>query len=167
MTSEQRSGEHDLGDAEHDMEAARLRTAGLSYREIGVQVGCSASTAYLRVKRALAAVPAQAVEELRAESDEHLRALMKIAYREATRDHLVVQAGKIVKDAEGKPLIDHAVKLRAVAELRALNESLRKLWGIDPPQKTRIEVITEETLDEEFARLTAEYEERQAVAVDA
>lgn len=163
----QRARERTLEDAANDAEAARLRTAGLSYREIAAQVGCDVHTAHDRVKRALAAVPVQAVEELRAESDEHLRALMKIAYREATRDHLLVQGGKIVTDDDGQPLVDHAAKLRAVAELRALNESLRKLWGTDPPVKTRLEVITEDVLDEEYRRLTAEMEEREAGAVDA
>lgn len=147
-------------DAENDAQALRMRTAGFSYREIGAAVGCDGKTAHRRVQRALRAIPSAAAEEYRRISDERLDALVKIAYREATRDHLMVSHGQVVTviDDEGKVVnvIDHGPKLAAVRELRMLNESWRKLHGADAPTRQRIEVITEDTVQAEIDRLTEE-----------
>lgn len=163
-------GKRTLDHANLDTEAARLFTAGLTYREIATQQGCSVSTAHDRVKRALAAVPAEAVAELRLQEEERLAGLWKIAWREATRDHVVLWKGAPVmvrsRQQDGTegvvPLVDPVPKLRALAELRLLSESRRRLHGVDPPQKIRHEVITEDVVDAEIRRLEADLEERIA-----
>lgn len=150
-----------LEDAQHDAEAVGLRNSGFTYRQIAAAQGINTATAHRRVKRALAAVPSEAVHEMRRIEGERLDDLWKIAWREATRDHLFVQSGKIVRDENGEPLIDHAAKLQAVRTCVALSERRARLEGLDAPVRIRHEVITEDVLDAEIARLAAELAERE------
>jgi len=49
-----------------DTAALRLRSLGFSYQAIADQMGVTKATAYNRCQRALAAIPAEAVDEFRA-----------------------------------------------------------------------------------------------------
>ena len=52
-----------------DTEALKLRSLGWSYQRIADSIGTTKATAYNRCQRALAAIPAEAVDEYR--SEEH------------------------------------------------------------------------------------------------
>ena len=134
-----------LEQAEIDAEAARLRSRGMTYRQIGRAMGCSHVAAQGRVQRALAAVASEAVEEIRQFEGERLDHLVEEAERILATDHVVVSHGKVIRDDQGIPLLDDAPRLRAIAELRALSESRRKLHGADAPARTEHKVTFEET----------------------
>jgi ribosomal protein L29 len=135
-----RSGEfeRDVEQARLDAEAAELRARGMSYRAIAKAQDVSASTAMERVKRAIAAVPVEAVEQLRLTAGEQLDALTRQAFAILVADHPLVSHGKVIPDAK-----DYGPKLRAIAELRRLNESRRKLYGIDSPVRVEHTVTTD------------------------
>lgn len=147
-----------LSQAETDAEAARLRSEGKSYRRIADLMGCSSRTAYDRVQRALAAVPAEAVEAVRAIEGEVLGHALGEALRILATNHVTVSHGKIIRGDDGEPLIDDGPKLQALAAIVRISESRRKLTGADVPVTQHHDVIVEHTttLDAEIERLMAE-----------
>ncbi|MFI2632618.1 hypothetical protein ACH5A2_19800 [Streptomyces collinus] len=119
-----------------DARAADLRAQGATYQQIADELGYrSRSGAIDAVRRAVrdaCAGPAQALIDLEVTrlemiTDEVLEILQ--------RDHVVVSHGKVVKDEEGKPLLDDGVKLQAVDRYLRSRESFRKLLGLDKPAK--------------------------------
>lgn len=153
-----------LSQAETDAEAARLRSEGMSYRKIAGAMGCSVHVAHDRVQRALAAVPSEAVEAIRAIEGARLTEALAVALRELRRDHVMVSHGRIVKDDDGVPLIDHGGKLAALHAIVKVSESYRKLMGADLPVEQHARVIVEHTttLDAEIERLMAEQRDQHA-----
>lgn len=118
--------------AQLDSEALKLRSNGLTYREIAELLGVDPSTAYRRVKRALSSVVAEAVEEHR--SLELLRL-----------DSL--HAALWSKALEGN--------LSAVKGILSIMERRSKLLGLDAPQKqeTALQQWTVTDIDREVQRL--------------
>jgi len=114
-----------------DTEALRLRSRGYTYQQIADQMDCSKPTAYARVQRALAAIPAEAVDEYRRLEGERLDGLLAIATHKAFTQNSL-------------PAIDRCL---AIMDRRA------KLLGLDAPVKT--EVITLDFIQAEIARLEA------------
>lgn len=161
MASRKRNGqfERDLEQAALDTEAVELRRQRKSFPEIAAIQGCSVSTAWLRFQRALAAVPYEAVEELRRielESlDEQERRLL--AVQEAT--HYKVDHGKLIEivvDGKTVPMIDDAPVLAASAAIVRIKQERYKLTGSYAPTKTALTVITEDAVDAEIRRLEEE-----------
>ena len=113
-----------IAGAERDAEAARLRAQGLAYREIAEALGYSdASGAYKSVQRALSAVPAEAVAELRAVEAARLDELTRRAWAVANKTHPVVAAnGRVVEGPNGEPLIDDGPVLHALDRLLKIAE---------------------------------------------
>jgi DNA-binding Lrp family transcriptional regulator len=142
--------ERDTEQARLDADAAELRSRGMSYRAIAKAQDVSPSTAMDRVKRAIAAVPVEAVEHLRSTAGEQLDALTRTAFTILMTKHPMVSHGKVIPDVE-----DYGPKLRAIAELRRLNESRRKLYGIDSP--VRVEHTVTTAMEQEILALAAEF----------
>lgn len=109
-------------------DAARLRAQAKSYREIAAIQGVNVATAHNRVKRALAAVPVEAVADLRRVELERMDLLVAKAFDILEASHPYVSQGKVFYDLE-----DDGPKLQAIRELRQLSESRRKLLGLDAP----------------------------------
>lgn len=124
-TSRNAGGEFEssIEDMDKGREAAELRATGLSYREIGARQGVSGPTAYRRVKAALAAVPVEAVNELRTV--------------EGSRLDILIRRAMLLVLADGG---DPNVRLRAIEQVRRLSESRRRLFGIDVPAEVRVTV---------------------------
>lgn len=148
--------------AERDAEAARLKSRGLTYEQIARNLGyADASGAYRAVQRALAAVPAESVDELRRIQREQIDALTAKAIEVLESTHYAhTQSGQLVEGPDGQPLIDSMPTLHAIDRIIRLAERLSKLMGLDAP--SRHEVITLDYLDaqiraanEELARLEA------------
>jgi len=157
-----------LEGAERDTEAARLKSRGLSYSQIARNLGYETeSGAYKAVQRALAAVPAESVDELRRIQSEQIDALTARAIEILESTHYAYTVhGELVRGPEGpngepgEPLLDSAPTLAAIDRLIRLAERRSKLMGLDAP--TRHEVITLDYLDaqiraaaEELARAAA------------
>lgn len=167
-----------LESAEQAAEAALLRSQGLNYRQIADRQGCSAGTAYKRVQRAIAAIPMEAVDELRRIECDRLDAVIAKLWDIVHAEHPMVSHGRLIRrqigwevDSSGVEVLDPLTNERipvwqtiedAGPVLSALNgivrasESKRKLLGLDAPTRTQVHVITEDLVDEEIRRLEEE-----------
>lgn len=141
--------ERDVEGARLDAEAAQLRSGGATYRQIAEAQGVDVSTAHARVFRAIAAVPVEAVNELRSVSGQRLDRAIARAYALAMADHPLVYRGQAVSG-----VFDRQVNIAALRELRQLDESRRKLFGVDVPAEVRVTV--KDDMVEEIERLAAE-----------
>ncbi len=142
--------------ARRDARAAELRTRGLSYQQIADQLGyTSRANAYRAVARALAEIVAEPAAELRALELARLDAMARAARAVLEGEHWVVSHGRVVEH-DGRPLVDDAPVLHAIDRLLAIQTRRARLLGLDAPAKVR--VITEDLLDREIERLTAEVE---------
>jgi len=106
-----------------------MRSRGYTYQQIADNMGCSKPTAYARVQRALAAIPAEAAEEYRRLENDRLDTLQAIAMHEAMTKKSMQAIDRVL----------HIMDRRA------------KLLGLDAPTKT--EVITLDAIDAEIRRL--------------
>ena len=116
-----------------DTEALRLRSSGMTYSRIAEALGISKSHAYYRVQNALAAIPAEAVDEYRRLENERLDALLEVAMAKA-----------LDPEAKGGALF-------AIDRVLAIQDRRTKLLGLDAP--IRHEVITLDYIQSEIIRL--------------
>ena len=112
-----------------DTEALKYRSRGYTYQQIADTMGCSKPTAFARVKRALAAIPAEAVDEYRRLEGERLDNLLAIATHQAMTKK----------------------SLFAIDRCLAIMDRRAKLLGLDAPIRT--EVITLDYIQAEIQRL--------------
>lgn len=117
-------------DAQLEAEAVRLRSAGLTYRQIAERMGCDPSTAHRRCNRALAAQPAEAVSEYRALELERLDALQAALWPAAI-------GGDV----------------RAVRGVLEVMTRRSKLLGLDKPVEVTLEHFSTADIDREVERL--------------
>ncbi len=134
--------------AERRIQSVQLRAAGLSYRQIGAQLGVSHEQARQDVLAGLKA----AHQELA----EHAEELIALQWErlESTVAGLVA----MLKDKGLKP----AERQGAIDTLRKVSESQRKLRGLDQPEKRELSgpggrplqvELTDAELDAEISRL--------------
>lgn len=142
--------------AQRDAQACAMRARNHTYQEISDALGYGdRANAYRAVQQALAAIPAEAVEELRRLHMARLDYLATQALAVLERDHLTIsQGGKIVTDDEGRPILDDGPTLAALDRLLRIQERQAKLMGLDAP--SRHEVMTLDSLDARIAELTAQ-----------
>lgn len=153
-----------LDGAERDAEACRLKSRGLSYRQIAAQMGYADHTNARRaVERALAETVAEPAAELRQLELMKLDAMELAVLEVLERQHVTVNRGDVIYH-QGKPLLDDGPVLQAVDRLLRIQDRRAKLVGLDAPK--RLEVITIDAIDAEIARLTAELEQRLAAELD-
>jgi Sigma-70, region 4 len=143
--------ERDITNAETDEKAARLRAQGCTYPQIAQVMGCTVSTAWKRVQRAIAAVPVEAVGELRAIECQRLDAVIARLWGVVHADHPLVSHGRRWDDLQ-----DAGPVLQALHGIVRASESKRKLLGLDAPSRSVVEVITEDVVDAELRRLESE-----------
>lgn len=117
-----------------DTEALRLRSLGWSYQKVADAIGTTKATAYNRVQRALAAIPAEAVDEFRRLEMERLDAILEVAMTKA-------------QSADKGSLF-------AVDRVLAIMDRRAKLMGLDAP--TKHEVLTLDAVTAEIKRLEVE-----------
>jgi hypothetical protein len=174
-----------------DFEAAELRAAGRRLEEIVAALGfASRGHACDAITRALRDTAYPGAEDDKLLDLMRIDRLIEQAWDVMHRKHVTVSHGKIITrqvdverdedgierlDLDGKTIpvyedvIDDAPVLAAIREIRALVKRRAEIIGYDAPLKTRIEVITEDTVDAECERLLeeiAEREKREAAALD-
>lgn len=143
--------------AERDAEAADMYANRYTYQQIADALGfASKSGAFNAVHRAINSVTAKAGRRAadRREADaqcreQELELLWEAAMEVLESHHVIVSNGRVV-ELDGQPLTDHGPALQAVAELRRINESRRKLHGTDAPSRVSVEA---ETLGREIGHL--------------
>lgn len=115
-------------------EAARLHSQGLTYREIAEELGyASKQTAFNAVQAGFRHIAAPARDALQKRQQE-LDFLWEAAMEILENHHIVVSNGKVI-EIDGEPLSDDGPRLQAIAELRQINITRRKLEGTDQPAK--------------------------------
>jgi hypothetical protein len=131
-----------LDRAERDGRACRLRAQGRDWQEIAGECGYSSrEAAQAAVRRAL-------VETLRAPADE-LRAEQVVLHREAIRKCWdIISDPQPLLDRSGRPVTlegddgveyavaDQGIQVQALTALQRFSESLRKMLGLDAPQRS-------------------------------
>jgi transcriptional regulator with XRE-family HTH domain len=143
--------ERDIAQARLDAQAAELRAQGLTYPQLAERLGCSFSTAYARVQRALAAVPVEAVTELRQIECDRIDAVISRLWDIVEAEHPLVSHGKRI---EG--LLDDGPRLAALAGILRASAEKRKLLGLDAPARQTITVVTEDVVDRAIRELEAD-----------
>lgn len=159
MTTRKSNGqrERDIEQARLDTEAAELRCQRLSYPEIASRQTCAVSTAYERVQRAIAAVPYEAVDELRRVELESLDELETKAREVLLATHYKVDHGKVICLTEdGDPLLDDAPVLQAITSILRIKDMRAKLTGTYAPTKTAVTVVQEGAVDTWIRQLEEE-----------
>jgi hypothetical protein len=164
-----------------DHKAAELRGQGHSFQRIADELGfASKGKAHEAVMRAFAEIPSEETAQAKALDLERIDRLIERAWQIMLRDHVTVSQGRVVgkqagwqrdddgeilRDGEGVPIplyediLDDGPALAAIREIRGLLERRAKIAGYDAPVRSRVEVITEDAVDAELARLEAELAE--------
>lgn len=147
---------------ETDARAYDLFRRGLSYRQVAREMGWKTpSAAFDAVRRA---ARENAVDPLEAESArqvflDRLQDYRRSAQRVlAARHWTVSQAGKVAVGPDGEPLADDGPVLAALDRLLKVDDMECRLRDLYPAVKSRVQVITEDAVDAEIARLAAEAE---------
>jgi len=167
-----------LKTAERDAKAAGLRGEGWSLQRIADELGYpSRGAVHEGIDRAFKNIPTEDVAAAKRLDLERIDRLIEQAWLIVERRHLMVSHGRVVTrqvgferdaygeivyDAAGKPVkvleevTDPAPVLAAIDRIRALLERRAKMLGYDEPTRARIEVITQDVIEAEIARLEAQ-----------
>ena len=146
-------------------EMVRLRSQGLTLVEIGSRYDVSRETVRQSIKAAVAAIPYEAVNELRHIQLDSLQLQKRRLLRIFLVDHPKVDHGRVVKhpDAESGemvPVIDYDITIRASAELRHIEQDISRLTGTRAPVVHEVHEITEDAIDAELRSLATAIKQR-------
>jgi hypothetical protein len=141
MTTDETLTKPDLTDmdrAERRAEVLRRHNNGESFTVIAKALGITRQSVHECYWRAVNAVPAKAVHEIRDELNARLAGLVAHTNEIRSRDHVKVNNGEIVKDKDGNPLLDDGPELDAIREQRALLDQIAKLNGANAPAQVTV-----------------------------
>ena len=173
--------------AKRDAEAAALRACGYSFQRIADELGfASKGKAHEAVTRAFADIPGEEARQAKQLDLDRIDRLIEQAWEIMLTTHVAVSNGRVVgkqvgwqkdpdtgetlRDPDGAPLplyedvLDDGPRAVAIREIRALLERRAKMIGYDAPAQSRVEVITDDVVNAEIARLTAALGEADAAA---
>jgi hypothetical protein len=147
---------------EKDAKALALHARGVTYAAIAATPNPnnnnnplypSREAAYQGVKRAIADISRLNAEEAVDEAEERLRLIQIGIIREMEAfNHYVISNGRFMLDPRtGDPVRDSAFYINSYQALLRVEESRRKLRGLDRPAK--VEVLTRDQLDVQLAEL--------------
>lgn len=146
-----------------DLRAYRLRQRGWTLQRIADQLEMGGpSTAFYAIDRCRRESVRPVAEFQRDLACDHLDQLSEQAWAVLDDPGPVISSGRVIKDAAGEPLPDRRLLLEALRVLVMVDERRAKLCGLDAPRRQAIQVVTDEVLDTEIARLTAGLALREA-----
>lgn len=146
-----------LTSVERHAEWARLEAQGWARSRIAEYAGVSKSTVTRGIDNLLAAVKVDAADDLRKRSRERLRLALERLFDELAKPHPLIRDGQRYDD-----ITDAGAVVALLREVRMVDESLRKLDGLDAPVRRIVEVLGEDAVDRAIAELEAEMAEREA-----
>lgn len=152
-----------IAQIDKDAKALGLHCQGKTYEQIAEALGWRGkSVAYKAVRRALADRQNDAFEQ--AEEFTAAVARIQMGLRRCqeiidTPHYLAAPGGKLATDPDGNLVLDDGPKQRAITEMRHLNDQLIMLMDLKPASKQRVEVVTEDVVDREIAKLAKELSE--------
>lgn len=135
--------------AARDAEAARLRTRGMSYRQIAEQLGYADESNVARaVRKVLLETVQEAGDELRAVEVARLDAMLRVAWEVMETQHVTVQHGKVVVDLDtGEPLRDHGPTLAAIDRVLKIAGQRAELLGLNAPKKIETDGVVKYVIE--------------------
>jgi hypothetical protein len=119
-------------DQERRAEVMRLKRQGQTFEAIGERLGITKQRAHQLYWDTLRKIPAQEVNEYRAEQAERLDDMLRRAYEVLERKHITVSNGKVIYH-EDQPLEDDAPTLMAIKTVLAIEEQRARLLGLNTP----------------------------------
>lgn len=148
---------------DRDARAIQLRAQGLSYDDIAAAIGyANRGAAFKAVQRGLKAVIEPAVYELRQVEGERLNDVIKRFYEIATRDHVVTQHGRVVRDENGDTLPDYEPVMKALTGIVRASAAYRALMGLDLPVKVDVTATVATIEDTPLMALVRAAEQKNA-----
>lgn len=153
--------------ADREARALDLRRQGATYAQIGDRIGVTEAAAYKIVKRVLDRVTVEAAPDVRKLEADRLDQFQLAALAVLRRQHYTVSGGQIVKDDDGRPLVDDGPTLQAIRTLLSVQERRAKLLGLDAPARVDMKVLTVDMLDARIAELQAQLADNDRQATDA
>jgi hypothetical protein len=165
--------------AARDFEAAEMRVKGRSLQQIADDLGyASRGHAHNGIMRAFAALPSEEAEDARRLDLERIDRLIANAWEVMDREHIAYSNGQVVRRRTGEyeldddgferlddkgnriPLyeevLDDGPLLAAIDRIGRRIEQRAKIFGYEAPARSRIEVVTPETVEAHIAALEAE-----------
>lgn len=161
---------------ERDAEALRLRSRGMSLREIGQRLGYGDESNTCRaLSRAVDAVRGEPAREVIQQQVELLNLMTEKAMAVLERHHIKVDHGRVILlgrppeeggDDEREPLLDDGPILQAISTLLRIQERRARLLGLDAPARVDATVHEVTQVDLQVQELIREAKARQAVEVE-
>lgn len=165
--------------AARDFEAAEMRVRGRSLQEIADELGyASRGHAHNGIMRAFAALPSDEAEDAKRLDLERIDRLIAKAWEVMEREHAAYSNGQVVRRRTGEyemdddgferlddkgnriPLyeevLDDGPLLAAIDRIERLIGRRARIFGYEAPARSRIEVITPETIEAHIAALEAD-----------
>jgi hypothetical protein len=143
---------------DRDAQAADLYRKGLNYRQIAAQMGWkNQASAFEAVRRSAADASREANAEVLQILLDRLQDYRRAAWRVLSATHVVTSAsGKIIRDENGHALTDHMPVLHALDRLHRYDIEEAKLRDLYPAAKSRVEIITSDTVEANIALLESQ-----------
>ena len=155
---------------ERDHRAYDLFRRGLSYRQIGAELGVNEKTAWEAVRRAARENAVDPLEAMAARQVflDRFQDYRRAAQRVLSTRHYVAsaQSGKLTYGPDGNPVLDDDPVLRALDRLAKIDDMELRLRDLYPAAKSRVEVITEDVIDAELAEVARQIAQNDARAAD-
>lgn len=129
-----------LDGAERDAQCARLRQRGMTWRQVGEEVGLHESSARQAAGRAMKAAVQEAGDELRQLELARLDSLWGRMADILEKDHVTVSQGRVVRDAEGNTIPDFNPKMQAADRMLRIMDRRAKLMGLDAAVRADLRV---------------------------
>lgn len=165
--------------AARDFEAAEMRVRGRSLQQIADELGyASRGHAHDGIMRAFATLPSDEAEDARRLDLERIDRLIAKAWEVMDREHIAYSNGQVVRRRTGEyeldndgferlddkgnriPLyeevLDDGPLLAAIDRIGRRIEQRARIFGYEAPARSRIEVVTPETIEAHIAALEAE-----------
>jgi hypothetical protein len=139
--------------ADTDARCLELRRAGLSYRDIARTVGLSVANVHGRVTRGLDRTRREPADGLRELELDRLDVLQVVLTQVLRREHVTISGGKVVQDEDGRSYRDDGPVVAAAQALVRVQESRRRLLGLDAPAKVEAKILTVDVMDARIAEL--------------
>jgi len=153
--------------AMRDLRAWELRVEHRTYQEIGDQLGMTKEGARQAVERHAKTIPAEAVADVQQLVLDQLDFMARHLHEVIERDHFRITPGGRVVMHDGEPVRDYGPAIQAInANLRIIQERV-KILGLYAPAKRRVDVITQDVLDDAIAQLERDIARMEGELADA
>ena len=150
-----------------DNRAAEMRSQGLSYEQIGTELGYSKQAAHKAVQRAISEIPKEGAAEVLSIELEKLDRVDRYYNSILTRRHLKVgNTGKVVHDDDGEPIYDEGPRMDAAAGILKTQERRAKLLGLNAPTLHRADVVVHDIDRDSTKIIEAQFQALRAMGLD-